>query len=154
MMKGTRELQEGKYYLAANTFDSAALYWPENPTVYLAKSHALFAAGEYMSAAWFINEALQLDPQIAQSSQNPVGIFPSEEEFQKRLDDLKHWQEITNRPELHFLLGLLQWQTGHPEEAKTSLNNALQAKIAPNSELAQSINLILNVVDSGPENNK
>jgi len=148
MKQGAAQIKQGNYYLAANTFDSAAIYMPDEPIIYMAKCHALFAAGEYMSAAFFLNQTFAMAPDVAKQSRNPIPLFASPEEFQKRLDALKKWQQNTSRPELLFLQGYLEYQIGSLAEAKESLEKAVQSKQPPAPQLLASIQRLLEMVTS------
>ncbi|GAI11990.1 unnamed protein product, partial [marine sediment metagenome] len=59
-------LKRGRYYRAADAYTLAAIYKPDDPLAYAGKSHALFAAGEYMSSALFLSRALEIFPEYAQ----------------------------------------------------------------------------------------
>jgi len=142
MEQGRYYLQQGKYYFAANAFSNAILYDPQNGGAYLAKSHALFAAGEFMSAAYFLNQALTLSPELVPLQTDLQQFFPDPKKFQERLDELETWQKRTLQPMLKFLQGYVLYQIGQGPLAKQVLTEYLQ--VQPDAAVAQ---LLINQID-------
>lgn len=140
--QGRTFLQQGKYYFAANAFGNAVLYDPQNGGAYLAKSQALFAAGEFMSAAYFLNQALTLTPELTSQRTDLRQFFPDAKQFQARLDELEAWQNRTRQPMLKFLQGYVLYQIDQWIPAKEALSEYLQAQ--PDAASAQ---LLINQID-------
>ena len=65
MRAAEQYLKEGKYYRAADTYTLASIYKSNDPLAYAGKSHALFAAGGYMTSALFLSRALEIFPEYA-----------------------------------------------------------------------------------------
>ena len=61
-------LKQGRYYRAVDSFTLASIFGAREEVglAYLGKSHALFAAGEYISSALFLSRALELDTRYSQ----------------------------------------------------------------------------------------
>jgi hypothetical protein len=130
MQKGERFMREGRYYQAADAFGNAAFYDSRNPLVWLAQSHALFASGEFLSSAYYLNKSLNLAVPPPGSESDLKRIFPNIEEFNKRFEDLKTWQERSGEPMMLFLKGYIEYQTGDLPQAVKTLTDA--AKQLPN----------------------
>ena len=69
-------LRAGKYYKASDSFALASIYRPDNAHALAGRSHALFAAGEYMSSALFLSRALAIRPDLAKSRIDISEGFP------------------------------------------------------------------------------
>ncbi|MHC4646914.1 MAG: hypothetical protein ACYTBJ_15565, partial [Planctomycetota bacterium] len=57
---GADYLTRGMYYRAADSYAMASIYTPDDASAYAGRSHALFAAGEYMSSALYIARAVEI----------------------------------------------------------------------------------------------
>ncbi len=134
MKKGEQCMNEGKFYAAANAFDTAVFYDSQNPLPYLAKSHALFAAGELMSSAFFLQKAFGLSKELAQVPVDLQRLFPSREKLDQRMADLQRWEERTGQPMLLFLQGYFQFQLKQYEPAQESLKQAAE-RLPENPEI-------------------
>ena len=132
MQLGETLMQNGEYYKAANAYDIAAIYEPDNPVVLLAQSHALLAAGELVSSAYYLDQALVREPAFVKTVIDPRDLFKDEDQFQSRMKTLDRWYERTANEKLKFLKAYVMLQTGEKEQAKqlfTELVDA-QSKIA------------------------
>ncbi len=125
MQKGDELLHEGKYYRAADAYGSAIVYDYSSAAAHQGKAHALFGAGEYMSSAYFLYQALTLDPKLAKIRIDLRKLFTNEKQFQSRLKELNDWQTKSKAAELKFLQGYVLYEIGSREQAKTLLTDAL-----------------------------
>jgi hypothetical protein len=125
MQKADDLLQKGTYYRAANAYSTAIIYDISNGRAHLGKAHALFGAGEYMSSAYFLHQALKLDPKLANTRTDLRKFFIDPKKFQTRLKELSDWQTRSNAPELKFLQGYVLSQTGAAAQGKILLTDAL-----------------------------
>ena len=125
MQKADELLQKGKYYRAADAYGLALVYDFTSGAAYQGKAHALFGAGEYMSSAYFLYQALTLDPKLAQSRTDLRKLFADEKKFPRRMKELNDWQTKSNAAELKFLQGYVLYQIGARDQAKTLLTDAL-----------------------------
>ncbi|MBN1766343.1 MAG: hypothetical protein JW860_13870 [Sedimentisphaerales bacterium] len=126
MKRGERLMQQRFYYQAANAFDNAAMFMPNNPRSYLGRSHALFGAGEFMSSAHYLQKAILLSPSLAETKVNIINIFVSKEEYEVQLNDLELWKTRSHQPLLMFLQGYILYNTGELEQARENLVKAVE----------------------------
>jgi hypothetical protein len=111
-------LKEGKYYRAADAYTLASIYKPSDPLAYAGKSHALFAAGEYMSSALFLYKTLNMFPEYARFKIDIVAMVGDRDTLETRIADVERQLKKTDAPELNFLLGYVYYQIGRLNEAK------------------------------------
>jgi len=119
-------LKQGKYYRAADAYTLASIYKPDDPLVYAGKSHALFAAGEYMSSALFLSRALEIFPEYAQFKIDLEAMVGDIDKLETRVVDVEEWLERSNAAELWFLLGYVYYQMDRPERAKEAIDAAYE----------------------------
>ena len=121
---GEDYLKKGRYYRAADAYTLALVYKPNDPLAYAGKSHALFAAGEYVSSALFLSRALEIFPEYAQFEIDIVSMVGDRDKLETRIVDVELWLEQTNAPELNFLLGYVYYHMGRVDRAKEQINSA------------------------------
>ncbi|MHC5086992.1 MAG: tetratricopeptide repeat protein, partial [Planctomycetota bacterium] len=63
-------IRNGQFYKAADTYALAIIWKPEDARGYLGQSFSLFAAGEYMSSAYYLGRAFELNPKAATKKYN------------------------------------------------------------------------------------
>jgi tetratricopeptide (TPR) repeat protein len=126
MRAAEQYLKEGRYYRAADTYTLASIYKPNDPLAYAGKSHALFAAGEYMSSALFLSRALEIFPEYAQFKIDIVAMVGDRDKLESRIIDVKQWIERSGSAELQFLLGYIYYQMGRLQEAKRAIDAAYE----------------------------
>jgi len=119
-------LKEGKYYKAADAYTLASIYKPTDPLAYAGKSHALFAAGEYMSSALFLYKTLNMFPEYARFKIDIVAMVGDRDKLESRIADVERLLKKTDAPELNFLLGYIYYQIGRLNEAKKQAEIAYQ----------------------------
>jgi len=119
-------LKEGRYYRAADYFTLASIYKPDDPLAYAGKSHALFAAGDYLSSALFLSRALEIFPEYAQFKVDLVAMVGDRDKLESRIADVEEWLKISKAPELQFLLGYVYFQMGRLERAKEAIDAAYE----------------------------
>jgi tetratricopeptide (TPR) repeat protein len=119
-------LKEGKYYRAADAYTMASVYKRGDPLAYAGKSHALFAAGEYMSSALFLSRALKVFPEYAQLKIDIVTMVGSRDKLESRIVDIEEILERVDVPELQFLLGYVYYQMDRLGKAKESIDAAYE----------------------------
>ena len=119
-------LKEGKYYRAADAYTMASIYKPGDPLAYAGKSHALFAAGEYMSSALFLSRALKIFPGYARFKIDLVAMVGDRDTLESRVADVEQWLEKSEAAELQFLLGYVYYQMGRLARAKAAIDGACE----------------------------
>ena len=126
MLAGEKYLKDGKFYLAADAYTLASVYKPDDPLAYAGKSHALFAAGEYMSSAFYLSRAFTIFPEYAQFKVDIIGMVGDKDKLENRIADVRERLKISDAAELHFLLGYVYLQMGRSDEAKKSIDAAYE----------------------------
>jgi len=134
---GEKYLKEGKFYRSADAYTLALVYKPEEPLAYLGKSHALFAAGEYMSSALFLSRAIiavsegretkdyyEVQELLALGSKFLAYI--DRDKLENRVVDVEQWQQRSNSAELQFLLGYIYYQMGRVDAARKAIDGAYE----------------------------
>lgn len=119
-------LKQGRYYRAADAYTLASLYKPNDPLAYAGKSHALFAAGEYMSSSLFLSRALQIFPGYARFKIDIVAMVGDRDRLESRVVDVEEWLKRKDAPELQFLLAYVYYQMGRPVPAKEAIDAAYE----------------------------
>lgn len=122
---GERFLKQGHYYKAADAFELASVWDRDNTLLVLARSHALFAAGEYMSSSYYLGQALRAEPRLIESRIDWASLLDSRDSFEERLVELSTWQQRSNSPELAFLMGYVLYTDDKLTRAKISAEYAL-----------------------------
>jgi tetratricopeptide (TPR) repeat protein len=121
-----RYLKEGKYYRAADAYTLASIYKPDDPLAYAGKSHALFAAGEYMSSALFLARALEIFPEYARFKVDIEAMLGDRDVLEGRIADVRERLVSVDAPELHFLLAYVYHQMGRADWAKAEISAAYE----------------------------
>ena len=119
-------LKQGRYYRAADAYTLASIYKPDDPLCYAGRSHALFAAGEYMSSALFLSRALEIFPEYARFKIDLVAMVGDRDKLESRIADVEQWLQISEAPELQFLLAYVYYQMGRVQEAKKAIDAAYE----------------------------
>jgi len=119
-------LKRGRFYRAADAYTLASIYKPDDPLAYAGKSHALFAAGEYMSSALFLSRALEIFPEYAQFKIDLVAMVGDKDKLESRIANVEQWLDESGAAELQFLLGYVYYQMGRHPEAQEMINAAFE----------------------------
>lgn len=140
---GQKMMRQGKYYQAAEAFEKAVIHDSAGPAGLLARAHALFAAGEFVSSAQFLNQALIQNPKLLETKINLPDLFGNDKKFNLRLDELDRLSKQTQNTALMFLHGYLLFHNGSLEQAQTNLTKAHQAQFD-----IPAIDHLLNAIDN------
>lgn len=125
MAAGEAFMKQGEYYRAADAFELASVWDRKNALLVLARSHALFAAGEYMSSAYFLSDALTMEPKLIDLSLDWAALLNTRDDYENRLVELSTWQQRSNSPELAFLMGYVLFRDDKLTRARISAEYAL-----------------------------
>ncbi len=128
---GEKYLKEGKYYRAADAYTLASVYKPSDPLALAGKSHALLAAGEYMSSALFLSRAIEIFPEYVFVKLDIEIMIGDRDNLESRIADIKRWAERSNSGELEFLLGYVYYQMDRLIWARRAIDSAYEKM--PNS---------------------
>ena len=124
-MKAAEEfIREGKFYKAADAYSLAAIWMSEDPRPYAGKSFALFAAGEYMSSAYYLSRAIEIDPTLAAKKYDLAALIGNRDTFENRLIEITTWQERSDSGELAFLMAYVFYHDGKVIKATSAINKA------------------------------
>jgi len=126
MRAGEECLKQGKFYRAADAYTLALLYKPNDPLAYAGKSHALFAAGEYISSALFLSRALEIFPEYAMFDIDIVAMVGDRDILETRVVDAEEWLKRSDVVELHFLLAYIYYRMGRFVRAEAAINVAYE----------------------------
>ncbi|MHC4123215.1 MAG: hypothetical protein ACYSSI_06545 [Planctomycetota bacterium] len=130
MRVGEEYMKKGRFYMAANAYSIASAYKPENPLTYAGRCHALFAAGEYMSSAFFLSRTLDIFPEYASLKINLEAMTGDKDKLEFRVSDAEEILKISEERggeasgELQFLLGYIYHQMGLVGKAKSNIEAA------------------------------
>ncbi|MCL5278757.1 MAG: hypothetical protein M1376_02480, partial [Planctomycetes bacterium] len=138
-------MQQGQYAKAAESFSLAAGCNPKDVRPVLGRSHALFAAGEYLSSAVYLAKAIELDPRYALGKSDLLAAVGGPDVFVQRITGLEKRAKVGDAPVLHLLLAYLYQQMDRPREATTALQAA--RKGLPSSG---AVELLGKVIAPGP----
>jgi hypothetical protein len=124
MQAAGKFLKEGKFYKAADAFTLAGVYDLKNPLPLGGKSLALFAAGEYMSSAFFLQKAITMSPDYAKERINMTAVLADKDMIQDRIIELATCQQKSKSPALAFLMAYIFYQGNNMSGAQQSLKLA------------------------------
>ncbi|NIA06186.1 MAG: hypothetical protein GWP14_00860, partial [Actinobacteria bacterium] len=121
-------LKERQYYYAARTYRRATELRPENPLAYLGRAYSLTGAGDLISAAENLAQALDLFPELAQRKIDLQGFFHDPEELKRITTKLEAMvKDRTDNPRIRLLLGYIYHYSGQNEAAVQVLNEAAKS---------------------------
>ncbi len=123
---GETYMRQGRFYRAVDAYKMALLYEPRNALACAGRSHALFAAGEYMSSALFLTRALSAFPEYAQHKVDLVALIGTET-LETRIADIKDRLNLIDTAELRLVLGYVYFRMGDMSAAKFMLDAAAPA---------------------------
>jgi hypothetical protein len=135
-------IQDGQFYKAADTYALAIIWKPEDARGYLGQSFSLFAAGEYMSSAYYLKRAFELDPKAATKKYDLAEFIGNRDIFESRTLEISTWQERSQSGELAFLLAYISYQDN---KATPAVNQIRKAKEAMPDE--PTVQLLKNIID-------
>ncbi|MHC4973627.1 MAG: tetratricopeptide repeat protein, partial [Planctomycetota bacterium] len=122
----------GKYLEAAKKFRLAAISSPDNAGPYFALGQALIAMGSYEYAARVIRKAVQLNPDLVREPGDIVGVYPSQDEFDRVMAELE--KAAKKSVDARFLVGVQRYFSGDPRARQAF---AALAKELPEDELVK-----------------
>ena len=90
------------------------------------RSHALFAAGEYVSSALFLSRALAIYPEYMQMRVDLAGLVGGQEKVTQRLADVEQWYARSGSGQLQLLLSYVYYRTGNLTQARRAVDAAYE----------------------------
>jgi len=125
-------MKQGRFYRAADAYTLAALVKPGAPLANAGKSHALFAAGEFLSSSLFLARAVEIFPEYVKLRVDLVAMIGDKDKVEKRILEAREWFDKSDSAELGFLLGYVYYQMDRLEFARMVIERA--AEKMPESE--------------------
>jgi len=119
-------MKKGKFYRAADAYTLAGVWDSRDARPYIGKSHALFAAGEYMSSAYFLDRGITLNPEYAEKIVDLGEMFGDKDMIENRIIEILQWQQRSNSGELAFLAAYIAYQIDNVPVAKQSIGIAAE----------------------------
>lgn len=133
LAEGEGFLKQGQYYRAASAYEMACLMAPSNPEPYLGRSMALLAAGDYMTSANNLFQAIRLpdarEPResLADFKIDLKAFVPDLNVLDRRRADLERRLEVLQDDyRLRFLLGYAEYSSGLESEGLKNLERAVE----------------------------
>jgi tetratricopeptide (TPR) repeat protein len=117
-------VQQGQYARAAESFSLAAACNPKDVRPLLGRSHALFAAGEYLSSAVYLAKAIESDPRYVLRKSNLLESVGGPDVFVQRITDLEKRAKAGDAPMLQLLLAYLYHQMNQSQRAMVAIQAA------------------------------
>jgi tetratricopeptide (TPR) repeat protein len=119
-------MRDGKFYKAADAYSLASIWMAEDARPYAGQSFSLYAAGEYMSSAYYLSRAIEIDPQLAAKKYDLAGLIGDRDIFENRLIEIATWQQRSDSGELAFLMAYVLYHDGKAAKAGQAINVAAE----------------------------
>jgi tetratricopeptide (TPR) repeat protein len=137
LMAGLQLLKQGQYQRAVVALTLAAKLNHGDPACRIHLAQARLARGHYGEAGMALRRALQLQPQLVYADLHLDTYYQTEDEFDRYIDTLDKWlPESGAPPEVHFLLGYLEFQRGNFQAAHVAFERV--QRILPADDLTRS----------------
>lgn len=133
-------LHAGDFLKASAEYDKARVVDPANPLPLVGRAHALLAAGDYLTAAASLVQGLERYPELTRLSVD-LEAFMGGETIDIRRADITRRLEARDDATLRFLLGYIEYHSGHRDSGLEHLRRA--ARLAPPGSFIQSFPAIL-----------
>ena len=117
-------MQQGQYARAAEAFSLAAACNPKDVRPLLGRSHALFAAGEYLNSAVYLAKAIEFDPRNVLQKSDLLESVGGPDVFVQRITDLEKRAKAGDAPMLQLLLAYFYHQMNRPQQATAAIQAA------------------------------
>ena len=119
-------LNEGKFYKAADSFELAIAWAPNDARPFAGRAFALFAAGEYMSSAFNLRQAIRLNEKVASEPVDLARLIDDRDVFENRLIEMRTWQQRSGSGDLAFLMAFVLHHDGKPDRAAQAIQTAAE----------------------------
>lgn len=122
---GDRAFREGRYLDAVQFYAKAVEFAPDRGALYLVLSDALFAAGDYHYGAYAVRRALELEPELIETSVDKHGFYADPSEFDGQIQALERYlDEHPGDRDARLVLALNYLFGGNAEGAARTIEGA------------------------------
>lgn len=143
---GDYYFREGRFQDAADAYARARTYAPNDPSIHFVLADALFAVGDYHFAAYLINEAVRLDPDIARADTDKRVFYSDVKVFEEQMQTLlEYLGEKPYDAMAHLVLGYNLKFSGKKDEARLAFQKVLE--IEPGNRAAQAFLMAIDEPD-------
>jgi tetratricopeptide (TPR) repeat protein len=133
---GLQWLEEGETNRAIVAFTLAAKLDQADPACRIHLAQARLAQGHYLEAGLALRRALQLQPKLVYADLHLGECYKDEGALDDYTGELAEWlRDNPARPEVHFLLGFLEFQRGDFEAAHVAFERV--KKVMPDDDLTR-----------------
>ncbi|MFH0982520.1 MAG: hypothetical protein V2A79_13425 [Planctomycetota bacterium] len=119
-------MREDEFYHAAAQYAIAATLAPDDPLMLLGQGHAYLAAGDYLSAVYYLTHGLERFPEVAHFRLNLYDFVSDPNILDIRRADLETKLERREDYRLRFLLGYAEYYGGLREFGLPQLRRAAE----------------------------
>lgn len=123
---GEAFLKDGKFYRAADAFSLASVWGPKDARPLAGRAFSLFAAGEYLSSAFYLGQAMLRNPEAASQKVDLAGLIGDRDVFESRVVEMTTWQERSGSGELAFMMAFVFHHDGKPDRAAAAIQIAAE----------------------------
>jgi predicted negative regulator of RcsB-dependent stress response len=103
-----------------------------------------------MSSAFYLSQALEMEPKVLSSRFDWASLLDSRDTFENRLTELSTWQQRSHSPELAMLMGYVLFHDGKFSRARISAE--LARDMMPDSKAAQALFDAIQSASAQPSN--
>ncbi len=121
-------LQEGHPQRAVDAYTLAILYKPSDTLALAGKSHALFACGEFLSSALFLERTLGICPDYAGIPVDLAQWTGGKEVLRTRVEEANRYLKQNESKELRLILAYAYYRMGELHTARDILAKAGDAR--------------------------
>jgi tetratricopeptide (TPR) repeat protein len=124
LLKAEAAMDIGHFHEAVDHYKLAHLIDPINPLPMIGRGHALLAAGDYRSSAFWLLKGLERFPDVARFAFDLRALMGGAEVIDIRRADILDRLEQRENAELRFLLGYLEYHGGQRPRGLENLRRA------------------------------
>lgn len=145
---GETHLKEGQFYKAADMFAMAVLWDAADARPFAGQAFSLFAAGEYMSSAFYLSQAILRNPTVASYPVDLAKLIGDRDVFENRIIEMTTWQERSGSGELAFMAAFVLYHDGKTQRAAEFIHIA--AEKMPNDKAVAALYTVILPDESKP----
>ncbi len=141
MAEGEKMLREGRFYKAADMFALANLWDPDAAKPYVGQAFSLFAAGEYMSSAFYLSQAILRNAAVASHPVDLAKLVGDRDVYETRLLEMTTWQQKSGSGELAFMMAYVLYHDGKTDKAAEAI--AIAAEKMPEDQAVAALRAVI-----------